>query len=305
MSSPFGTAIVIANPHSGRGRVGRDPDWLRDLLSRAGIDHEIRFTQKRGHASELARRALQEGHRFLVAAGGDGTIHEVVNGMLDGEERSAAVLGVIAAGSGSDFIRTFGLPQDPAAAAGHLAGENLFEIDIGKVTYSDQSRNTRTEYFPNIAQAGFGADVVRRAESLPRRLGRVRYLLAFWVTLGSFKINNAKVVMDQQVYEGPLTNLVVANAQFYGGGMHIAPKAHPSDGRFDVLVQAGTKRDYVAGITKVYKGEHLGMEAIKEFYARRVEVVADSPLQVEGDGEVLGYSPATFEVVEKALRLKI
>lgn len=297
---------MIANPLSGRGRIRRDPDWLEGLLKSSGLDFEIRLTERRGHAADLAREAIGEGFRFLVAAGGDGTIHEVVNGMMNASPLNPqAVLGVLSTGSGSDFIRTFGLPQDPARGVDHLSGENLFEIDVGKVSYTDVSGAMQSEYFPNIAQAGFGADCVRRAEKLPRWIGRVRYLLAFWVTLGSFRITNAKVVMDRRTYEGRITNLVVANAQFYGGGMHIAPKAHPADGRFDVLVQAGTKRDYVAGITKVYRGEHLEMEAIKLYHARRVEIVADLPLQVEGDGEILGFTPATFEIIESALRLKI
>lgn len=307
MSSPFGKAVVIANPRAGRGRVGREPAWLDGLLKTAGIDFEIRLTEGRGHAVDLARGALKEGFKFLVAAGGDGTIHEVVNGMMteSGPLDPEAVLAVLAAGSGSDFIRTFGLPQDPARAVDHLAGENLFHIDVGKVTYTDSSGGMRSEYFPNIAEAGFGADVARRAEALPRWIGRLRYLLGFWVTLGSFRVTNAKVIMDLRTHEGPITNVVLANAQFYGGGMHIAPKAHPADGKFDVLVQGGRKRDYVAGITKVYKGEHLEMKALKLYHASRVEVVADLPLQVEADGEILGFTPATFEIIEKAIRLKI
>lgn len=307
MTSPFGKAFVIANPRSGRGRIRREPAWLDDLFKTTGLDYEIGLTESRGHAADLARRALDDGYRFLVAAGGDGTIHEVVNGMM-GEDRprnTEAVLGVLAAGSGSDFIRTFGLPQDPARAIEHLSGENLFEIDVGRLTYTDESGGMRTEYFPNIANAGFGADIARRAEALPRTIGRLRYLLAFWLTLMAFRVTNAKVVLDRRTYEGPMTNLVVANAQFYGGGMHIAPKAHPADGRFDVLVQIGTKRDYVAGIPKVYKGEHLDSPAIKQYHASRVEIVADIPLQVEADGEILGFTPATFEIIERAIRLKI
>ncbi|MGH9198737.1 MAG: diacylglycerol/lipid kinase family protein [Acidimicrobiia bacterium] len=307
MTSPFGKAFVIANPLSGRGKVGRDPSWLEGLLREKNLEYELRLTEKRRHATDLARQALREGYRFIVAAGGDGTIHEVVNGMMsdNGPLNPEAVLGVLATGSGSDFIRTFGLPQDPVKGVGHLIGENLFEIDVGKITYTDSSGAMHSEFFPNIAEAGFGGDVVKHAEKLPRWVGGLRYMLGFWMTLLSSRITKAKVVMDNRTYQGPLTNLVVANAQFYGRGMHIAPKAHPADGIFDVLVQAGNKRDYVIGLRKVYKGEHLQMKAVKLFHARRVEVDADLPLQIEGDGEVLGFTPATFEIVENALRLKI
>jgi diacylglycerol kinase (ATP) len=304
VKSPFGKAIVIANPRSGKGRVGKDPEAFESLLATAGIEFEVRLTNRRGHATELAHAAREEGHRFIVAVGGDGTIHEAVNGIMTAQGSDEAVLGVLAAGSGSDLIKTFGLPSDLEDGVNHLAGESVFPIDIGRVTYQRNGRE-ETRFFANIAEAGFGAEVVTRAEPLPRILGRVRYLVSFWMSLIFFKIRQAKVGLDAGTYEGPLTNLVVANCQFFGGGMHIAPKAHPADGRFDVLIQKGTKRDYIAGITKVYKAEHLPSPAIREHHSSRVEVEGEIRLPVEADGEILGTTPAVFEVLPNALKLKI
>jgi diacylglycerol kinase (ATP) len=306
MSSPFGKAVVMANPRAGKGKLARDPSAFERLLKEVGLEFEIRFTERRGHAMEMAREAIKTGCQYLVAVGGDGTINEVVNGMMgeEGPLNPSAVLGVVAAGSGCDFIRTFGLPGDTAGAIRHLGGENLYEIDLGRVTYSD-NEEPRIRYFNNVASAGFSSDVARFAERLPRWFGRVRYLLAFWITLGSFSVTEGKVVMDRRTYEGRITDLVVANCQFFGGGMQIAPKANPADGRFDVLVQMGSKRDYIEGITKVFRGEHLPSLAIKEFYSRKVELVAEKPLRLELDGEVLGTTPASFEIMPGALRLKI
>jgi diacylglycerol kinase (ATP) len=306
VASPFGKAIVIANPRSGKGRVGKDPESFKAILASADLDFDLRLTERRGHATELAREALEEGHRFLVAVGGDGTIHEIVNGMMgdEGPRNPEAVLGLLAAGSGSDLIKTFGLPSDPVDAVKHLEGDRVFPIDIGRVRYRDDGQE-KSRYFANIAEAGFGAEVVIRAEPLPRFLGRVRYLLSFWMSLIFFKIKNGKVKLDSGTYEGPLTNLVIANAQFFGGGMHIAPKAHPADGKFDVLIQKGTKRDYIAGITKVYKAEHLPSPVIGEHHSARVEVEGEGLLPVEADGEVLGTTPAVFELLPEALKIKI
>lgn len=306
MASPFGKAVVIANPHAGKGRVGRDPKELEAAIAAAGVDFDLRLTQRRGHAAEIAREAMDSGCRYLIAAGGDGTIHEVVNGMMgeSGPLDREAVLGVVSSGSGGDFIRTFGLPSNREGAVRHLAGDNVFQIDVGKVTFAHDGE-TRTEYFPNIAEAGFGAEVVRRAERLPRWVGRLRYLITFLFTLGAFKIRDVKVILDDRVYEGPMTNLVIANCQFFGGGMRVAPKALPDDGRFDVLLMRGTKIDYLSSSSKVFKGEHLPSPQIKEYYAARVEVQSERPLRVEADGELLGFTPAIFEIVPKALRLKI
>jgi diacylglycerol kinase (ATP) len=307
LTSPFGPAIAIANSRAGKGEVARNVSRYETLLRQAGLEFEIQLTEGPRHAVELASDAIRSGVKYLVAIGGDGTIHEVVNGMLsvDGNPRNPeVVLGILPAGSGSDFIRTFGLPQSVEDASLHLQGENLFRIDVGRVEFTVDSAR-KSEYFPNIAEAGLGGDIVMRAERLPRNLGRLRYLLAFWMTLFRYKATTGRVQLDDRIYEGKITNLVVANAQFFGGGMKIAPRAHPADGKFDVLVQMGTKADYVAGITKVYKGEHIPSPAIKVYLASKVEVETERPLMVEADGEVLGTTPASFEIIPDAINLKI
>ena len=303
MTSPFGKAFVIVNQRAGKG--ARHPDEFRTMLTGAGLEFDLEVTKRRHHAVELARHAIDEGCGYIVAVGGDGTIHEVVNGMMgpDGPRNPDAVLGVVSAGSGSDFARTFGLPDPVKAGVGHLAGDTTLAIDVARVTFTTEGGEA-TEWFPNIAEAGLGADVVRRAERLPRKLGRSRYLVGFWMTLGVFKGTEGTVMCDGETYQGRVTNLVVANGQFFGGGMHVAPKAVPSDGKLDVLIQVGSKADYVASITKVYRGTHIPSPSIKQYLARRVEVTTKTPLRVEADGELLGTTPATFGLVENALRLK-
>lgn len=303
MSSPFGKAFVIVNARAGKG--ARNPQEFEKLLGDAGLEHEAHVTQRRHHAVELARQAIDEGFRYIVAVGGDGTIHEVVNGMMgpDGARNPEAVLGVVSAGSGADFARTFGLPDAIADGVDHLLGEATMDIDVGRVTFTTEGGEA-SEWFANIAEAGIGADVVRRAERLPRRLGRSRYLVGFWMTLGAFKPAQGTVQCDEHTYEGRIANLVVANCQFFGGGMHVAPKAAPSDGRFDVLIQVGSKADYVAAIRKMFRGTHIPSPVIKEFRGQRVQVNTRTPLGVEADGELLGTTPATFSIVPSVLRIK-
>lgn len=303
MGSPFGTAMVIAGSEA--GRFGRDPGALGDMLRGVDLDFELSFTRRRGSAQELARTAIEQEYRYLIAVGGDPTIHEVVNGMMGerGPRNPEAVLGILPA-AGSDLIRTFGLPSAPQAAVTHLAGDNVFQADVGRLTYASDG-GTAGRWFANIAEAGLGGDLMRRAQRLPRSLGRVRYLLGFWTALAAFSPSQAKVALDDRTYEGPITNLVVANAQFFRGGMRIAPKAHPSDGKFDVLIMRGTKRDYVAAISKAATTGHLPSPAIREHHAGTVEITAEKPLRLEADGEPLGVTPARFEVVAGALRLKV
>jgi len=306
VTSPFGPLVIIANPKAGRGKLSAALDEIDHVLKDAALEHRIVETTHPGHATQAARDALRGGERYLVAAGGDGTVHEVVNGMLeDGEPVAAdAVLGVVAAGSGCDFVRSFGIPGDAVQAARHLAGDAVRQIDVGRVTYAAGEGQT-SQYFPNIAQVGVGASLVSRAASLPALLGPARYLAGFWLTLPGFRTATVRLEADGQAYEWRANNVVVANCQFYGGGMRISPKSQPDDGVLDVLVMVGPKSDAFTIVPKVYKGTHLPHRNIVELRASRIRVEADAPLVIEADGETLGTTPATFEIIRQAIRLKV
>ena len=298
--------VLIANARSGKGGVAKClPEVTNELKSR-GLEHEVRFTERPGHAIDIARESIDEGKRFLVAVGGDGTIHEVVNGMIDGDSPRVAdpVLGVVSAGTGSDFIKTFGLPAAPGVAVSHLDGPESFPIDIGKVTYTEDGHEV-TRYFPNIAEVGIGADVVARAQRLPRWMGPTVYLAAFWLVMRKHKVAQVKVDLVDRTYEGPANNIVVANCQFFGGGMKIAPKAAPTDGLLDIQVEHARKREAISIMPKVFKGEHLPHPDIEEFKRVKCSVESDRPLLIEADGEVLGHTPARFEVLKDIIRLKV
>ena len=305
-ASPFGPMVVIANPRAGRGQVGKHLPQVEAVLTEAQISYRIVRTTHPGHATEAAREALARGERYLVAAGGDGTVHEVVNGMItDGQPAAAdAVLGVIAAGSGCDFVRSFGLPGDAVAAARRLAGDQVRPVDVGRVTFTAGPAQV-TRYFPNIAEAGLGGAVVARAARLPAVLGRARYLAGFWLTLPGFSPATVRLDADGQAYQWRAHNVVVANCRFYGGGMQISPKSEPDDGALDVLVMAGPKSDAFTTLPKVYRGTHLPHRNIAELRASRVRLDADPPFGIEADGELLGTTPATFEIIPAPLRLKV
>jgi YegS/Rv2252/BmrU family lipid kinase len=306
VSSPFGDLVVIANPQSGRGRVGRElPELERQLIARR-LGYRIAETEGPGHASEIARDALRAGERFVVAVGGDGTVHEVVNGMIENDRPVAegAVLGVVAAGSGCDFVRTFGLPQDVPKAVRHLEGDRLYPIDVARVDYTEDGR-TVTRYVPNIAEAGLGGAVVARAERLPRWLGRSRYFWGFWLSVRKYKACHITLQADRKTFEGRANNVVVANCQFYGGGMKISPRSYPGDGVLDIQISVGPKSQAFTMIPKIYRGEHVPHPDIKELRGQTITLESERPMPIEADGEVLGTTPATFTVLPEVISLKI
>ena len=306
MSQPFGPIIMVCNDRSGNGGVRRALPEVEQELRKRGLEYELRHTEGPGHAVELTRTALKDGYRFVVAVGGDGTVHEVVNGMIENDVpiNPDAVFGVVAAGTGSDFIKTFGLPKTPQAAVLHLDGPESFPIDIGKITFGE-SGSEQVRYFANIAEAGLGAAVAERATRLPRWLGPTVYFFALWLTIRGYRIGNVKIDLVDRTYEGPMGTLAVANGQFFGGGMKVAPKAAPTDGLLDVLIFAARKRESIAIMPKMFKGTHIPHPDIKEFKRVRLSLESDRPLQIEADGEILGFSPARFEILRDALRIKV
>jgi diacylglycerol kinase (ATP) len=307
MSSPFCRLVLIANPKAGLGNAEAQLHQIGQELDRRGLEHRVALTTQRGDAGRLAREALQGGERFLVAVGGDGTIHEIVNGMIEDDQPvlPGSILGVIPAGSGCDFVKTFGLPEDTPRAVEHLDGGNTYTIDVGKITFVGDDGVETVRYFPNIAEAGLGGSVVERAERLPRRMGRSRYFFGFWLTLPRFKPVEVSVEAGAKSYRGRAHNVVVANCQYYGGGMKISPRSYPGDGFLDILVMKGPKSDAFTTIPKVYRGEHLPHKNMLEMKAKKVTVHTDSPYRIEADGEMLGTTPATFEIVSHPIAVKI
>ena len=309
MSTPFGELTVIVNPHAGRRHVGEEIPELERTLRARGLPYRLLRTEGRGDASRFARDALESGGRFVVAVGGDGTVHEVVNGMFDDEGKPLvpdAVLGVVAAGSGCDFVRTFGLPGGSTRACYHLAGDNTYPLDVGKITYTAEGGERAIRYFVNVAETGLGAAVAARADRMSPRLGQSKYFVGFWLELPRFKLANVRVQADRRTYEGPAFLVVVANAQYYGGGMKISPRSYPGDAVLDVLVFKGPKSDSFTMIPKIYRGEHIPHDHVEEFRVKRELVIeADRPLPIESDGEVLGTTPASVEVLAQPIQMKL
>jgi YegS/Rv2252/BmrU family lipid kinase len=299
-------ATVIANARAGRGRVGEELETVREALRRSEFDLRLDVTEAPGHATTLAREALARGERFLVAVGGDGTVNEVVNAMLEDDRPVApdALLGVIAANSGNDVVRSFGLSQDPAEAVERFGAARDYAIDAGKATVTTKA-GERTRYFLNMAQIGVGGAAAARAARLPRAMGRGRRFLGYWAGVAASRRPTVRLQGDRREFEGRVTNIVVANLQFTGDGLLLVPKAWPEDGFFDVQVYTGPRSDTFTLLPKMFTGEHVPHPHILEYRSRTLGISSDHPLAVEADGEPIGRTPATFEVIPGAIRLLV
>jgi diacylglycerol kinase (ATP) len=306
VSSPFGRLVLIADPSEAAGGVGEELPRIEQKLRSLDLSYRLVRAESPGDGVGAAREAILAGDRFVAAVGGDRTVHEVANGMLqDGRPLDReSVLGVIPAGAPCDFIRTFGLPSDALGACGHLQGDRLFPIDAGIVSATSGGARAK-RVFVNIAEVGLGASIALSTGRLPPRLGRARRFLAFWAALAVFRQTDVVLTGDRRTWEGKIHDIVVANCQYQGEGMRISPRSWPDDGFLDVLVMKGPKSDAFTILPKTYLGEHLPHPNIVEYRSRTLRVEATRALRVHADGELVGTTPAEFEVAPKAIRLKI
>ncbi len=306
--SELGPALLIVNPAAGRGRGGV-LDRLVAALHERGVEHDVARTRAPGHATRLAREAVEAGRRYVVAVGGDGTIHEVVNGLVDPESGEPhgqdLVLGVVSGGSGSDLARTFGLDRAPEVVARHLDGETTMGFDVGRIRLTGRDGQPCTVLFANIAEAGYGGLVTDLANRLPRWVGGTRYMLATFAAISRFRLVETSVAVDHTEVDEELSNVIVANGQFFGGGLRVAPRALPDDGRFNVQVWRGRPADVLRALPDLRVGEHLERDDVREWQSTTVSIDAQTPLLIEADGEVLGTTPATIDLLRAPIRIKI
>jgi diacylglycerol kinase (ATP) len=255
---------------------------------------------------ELARLAASDGYRYLVAVGGDGTVNEVANGILHSQNAAATALGVVSTGTGSDFARSAGLARDYTTACNNLTSSKRLTIDVGVVAYQrDGKRQER--FFVNSAGVGFDAAVVRETERLPKFFGgTIPYVAGMLRTLVSYKNKPIVLKVGDEEESRRVLNVAVANGNYMGGGMRIAPQAELDDRLLDVVVIGDFgKLELLKEFPKVYKGTHINLPKVSIKKATNVVIESAEPMLVYADGELLGECPVTFRVLPRALSIVV
>jgi len=290
---------VIVNPTAGTpGELTRRAD---SVLSAVGLDFEICESRSAEHVADLVAAGKTAGFRKFACVGGDGTTHLLVNGLLAHEWERPPGVAVLPAGSGSDFIRTFALPRTLEEAAPHLTTDDWYETDVLRITGTFGTR-----YALNVVEAGVGAAAVNSAARMPRWFGARRYAVAFWLTLPRFKPGHvAALVDDRKEVSGQAIAVIVANGQFFGGGMNIAPRASVGDGIFDLQVFSGPRRKALTVMPRVIRGMHLHHKNVRRLTGNNVELEVPKSWPIEADGELLGTGPISVSVHPAAIEFKI
>jgi YegS/Rv2252/BmrU family lipid kinase len=293
-------AFVVVNPAAGGGRTRRTWPRLREVLGSLDVELHAVETTGVGAGTELARHAVLDGWPLVVAVGGDGTVNEVVNGVMDGSGVARAAIGVIPTGRGRDVCRNLGVPRDPHAAARRAFTGRETTVDAGAVELPDGRRR----YFVNAAGVGFDAAIAASART-GRAPGTLGYLLAVLRSLGRYEPYPVSVAVDGEPSPpGRVAAVVVANGAYYGGGMRIAPFADPTDGRLDVVILCELGRlALLRWLPTVYTGGHLRSSRVSVRSGRLIALGSTGGLPAHVDGEPLPEAPVRVSIHPRGLRI--
>jgi YegS/Rv2252/BmrU family lipid kinase len=297
--------LVIVNPASGRPDGGAGWRAIERELRDAGVAFDSLDTQRAGHGDELARQGLLEGRRHILAVGGDGSVNEVVHGIMNAglADTRDVTLAVAPTGTGNDWARSLGIPRDAAGIARAVAGGRTMLHDVGAIDFP--GRNLPRRWFINVAGAGYDAYVTER---VPRPVpSAFTYLGIALRGLAKYRAPRFSITAaDGAQIAGPMLLAFVANAQYCGNRMQVAPTARMDDGLLDVLaVRELSLLQALPKLAKLYGGRILGDPAVQHLRSARVRIETDPPAVIQADGQIVGRTPAEFSLLPQALRVII
>jgi YegS/Rv2252/BmrU family lipid kinase len=306
--------LFIINPVAARGTTFKRWVETRPRLVALGIELREHLTTRTGEATEVTRQAITQGITRIVAVGGDGTLNEVVNGYLDQSGKALnpeATLGLLPSGTGSDFRRSLGF-RTGADSIRALAGTRTRRVDAMRIVFTGGDGAELSRFGINVASFGLGGETValvnKWRESLPSWIGgRARFIAAAVSALNRHRSVPITIQLDCEREVAVASNLiVVANGQYAGGGMMLAPNAKLDDGLLDViLTDRLTRFDIIKELRRIGRGGHLKNPKVSETRATDVAICAAEPLAIDIDGEMASYTPARLTILPSAIRFAV
>jgi len=301
---------VIINPASSAGRTGRrQAEILAAIERHLGRPFSLFVTTRPREATSSAREASLGGAGLVIAVGGDGTLQEVVNGLMEAgaDLARSPQLGIVNAGTGHGFAQSLGLPAGLDDQCAAIAGGTVRRIDIGRASFTNGGGRPIERYFVNECQAGIGGLVVEKVQAGHKRLGgSLAFGLATLAAALSYRDRPIRFSVDGGAeLAGTFIGIVAANGRMMAGGMRLAPQATVEDGRLDLLFMHGqTLAARLWTFPKIYSGRHIGSPKFSYLRAKSLSLASDEPVSFEADGEPFGHLPCRIEVLPSALELR-
>ena len=243
---------------------------------------------------------------MVVSVGGDGTINEIVNGLHIAGSNGDVVLGIISTGTGSDYIKSLGVPRNYEEACKLLLSPKKRRVDLGVAEYSVNGHREK-RLFVNFAGMGFDAEVVRRTTQQFKQLGGMgSYLCGVLTTVLAYRNRDIELNVDGNALGRKVCTVIMNIGRYGGGGMNTAPEAKLDDGLFDVMVIGDvSKPDLVCSLPRIYKGTHVTHPKVNMMRAKSIDLIAKQPMYLQADGDLLGQAPASFRILPMALNVVV
>ncbi|MBM4377168.1 MAG: diacylglycerol kinase family lipid kinase [Deltaproteobacteria bacterium] len=308
--------LVILNPNSQGGKTGARADELCRVIERYLGAIDVAQTERPRHGVTVAEEAADAGREVVIAVGGDGTIHEVVNGLMRAKDRGVAVprLGIVGQGTGGDLRRTLALEHRLDRYCQVIAAGKTRSVDVGRLHYRDHDDAAATAYFVNILGIGLGGLVDRYITRSARRFGgTVAYFTSTLKALAQSEIGvvrcRARIGSEEREYRLSTRTLAICNGRYFGGGMEVAPMATLDDGLFHVVsLGDAPKLEFFLSSLSIYRGKHVELPKVEIFACDAIDIDLDNPrirevFPLDVDGEPLGLLPLRVELVPRALSI--
>ncbi|MDI9476104.1 MAG: diacylglycerol/lipid kinase family protein [Natronincolaceae bacterium] len=284
--------LFIVNPIAGKGKAKRTIPIIEEIMENSKHSYQIKITEKVGDGQLFAEDAKAEGFHTIVSVGGDGTLHEVVNGMAGGVQK----LGIIPAGTGNDFARSLNIPFDIEDAMGVLVQGKAMSIDLGRLD---------DKYFINFCSVGLDALIAEEANKIKRYFSSTySYIIGVIKALGKFKSLRVELIIDDKKYDEEVMLVAVCNGAYYGGGMKIAPQAEVFDGQFDIcVVRKMSKLKLLFLFPTIFKGKHIKYDEVKIYRGRDIQIFSEGNMHVNADGDIVDSRPIKFEILHNKMEV--
>ena len=298
----------IVNPHAAAGSAGRSWPTIKALAEDRLGPFSVSFTAGPGDAIRLTRQALNRGAGVVICVGGDGTLNEVINGFMEeeGPIRPEAMLGFIPRSTGCDLAKSVHIDRELDRALDIIKDAHTRILDLGRIRYQDHGGQPVYRYFHNVTSFGLGGEVDERANKTTKAFGG--FLSFFWAMLISLlKYDKKRIHLKvDESFDGEVTiwNVAVANGQYHGGGMLVAPGARVDDGLFHITVVGDlTLPEVFWNLPKLYNGKIYEVSQVSSFVGKRVEAFSDQRVLLDVDGEQIGALPVVIEMVPRVVHL--
>lgn len=300
--------LVVINPNAGRRLAEKEWPFIEKELKKQGFLFEYVHTLKPLHAIKLVEKKIIEGYRKIIAIGGDGTLHEIVNGIMKQKQVNIdeILLAIISVGSGNDWIKTHLISADYKEAIRQIKNGNTIKQDVGKITYINGGNEPEERYFINSVGIGFDARVVKYI--LPNKnkgkSSKADYMKGLIRSLFIHKNILSELKLDNKTIQTKFYNLTIGLCKYKGGGFKMLPNAIPNDGKLDVtLASRISKRKLIVSLPKIFGGKVDKIKYFEFFQVKDLLLNISKPVCTEADGEFLGHYPLQVSVVPQQLRL--